>query len=296
MLSILIPTYNYNVYPLARQLEQQAINEGINFELICFDDGSNSVLNIENEKINNLTNCKFVAIKQNVGPSKNRNALVEVSIYEYVLFIDGDSLLPDDKFIKRYIDGLKIDIDVIYGGTVYLKNIKQKQKLRWKYGVKREALTAQEREKELFKCLLFNNTIVRKYFFQTLGFEKSITQYGHEDTIFAFDLQKHNASLKHINNPVIHYGIDSNISFINKTKYSLENLNSIYKTHLIDSNFITFLRIFIKLKRFKLNYLLAFIHKIFYPFFKYNLISKNPSLLIFDLFRLSYFCHINLKK
>jgi len=296
MLSILIPTYNYNVYPLARQLEQQAINVSINFELICFDDGSNSVLNIENEKINNLTNCKFVAIKQNVGTSKNRNALVEVSIYEYVLFIDGDSLLPDDKFIKRYIDGLKIDIDVIYGGTVYLKNIKQKQKLRWKYGVKREVLTAQEREKELFKCLLFNNTIVRKYFFQTLGFEKTITQYGHEDTIFAFDLQKHNASLKHINNPVIHCGIDSNISFINKTKYSLENLNSIYKTHLIDSNFITILRIFIKLKRFKLNYLLAFIHKIFYPFLKYNLISKNPSLLIFDLFRLSYFCHINLKK
>ena len=90
MLSILIPTYNYNVYPLACQLEQQAIKEGVNFELICFDDGSNSVLNIENEKINTLTNCKFIAAKQNIGLSNNRNTLAKASKYEYILFMEGE--------------------------------------------------------------------------------------------------------------------------------------------------------------------------------------------------------------
>ena len=35
MLSILIPTYNYNALPLAEILEQQALKAGIIFELIC---------------------------------------------------------------------------------------------------------------------------------------------------------------------------------------------------------------------------------------------------------------------
>ena len=77
MLSILIPTYNYNVYPLAYQLEQQACASNIIFEIICFDDGSTSKLNLENEKINTLKNSKFIALKKNIGLSNNRNKLAE---------------------------------------------------------------------------------------------------------------------------------------------------------------------------------------------------------------------------
>ena len=40
MLSILIPTFNYNALPLAKILESQALKLGIVFELICMDDGS----------------------------------------------------------------------------------------------------------------------------------------------------------------------------------------------------------------------------------------------------------------
>jgi hypothetical protein len=58
MLSILIPTYNYNAYPLASQLAKQSINANILFETICIDDGSLSKINIENEKINTLTTFK----------------------------------------------------------------------------------------------------------------------------------------------------------------------------------------------------------------------------------------------
>jgi glycosyltransferase involved in cell wall biosynthesis len=122
MLSILIPTYNYNVYPLATVIEQQTLKAGIIFEIICIDDGSNSPLNIENEKINYLTNCKFIDQKKNVGLSSNRNALAEASQYEFILFIDSDSQLPDKKFIKRYTDAIKNGTDIIYGGTVYSKN------------------------------------------------------------------------------------------------------------------------------------------------------------------------------
>jgi hypothetical protein len=109
-------------------------------------------------------------------------------------------------------------------------------------------------------------------------------------------LSKEKTSLKHIDNPVLHCGIDSNLNYINKTKSSLENLNLIYKTHLIDSNLVTYLRIFTRLKRYKLNYLFAFTHEMLHPIFKQQLSSKNPSLIVFNFFRLSYFCYINLKK
>ena len=56
MLSILIPTYNYNALPLAEILEQQTLKLGIVFELICIDDGSFSEHNKQNQKINTLTN------------------------------------------------------------------------------------------------------------------------------------------------------------------------------------------------------------------------------------------------
>ena len=53
MLSVLIPTYNYNAFSLVEELHRQLTLEAIIFEIICLDDGSNSVLNNENKKINN---------------------------------------------------------------------------------------------------------------------------------------------------------------------------------------------------------------------------------------------------
>lgn len=296
MLSILIPTYNYNVFPLASQLEKQALDANIIFEIICFDDGSKSSVNIENERINKLSNSRFIALKNNIGLSNNRNTLADTSKYNNLLFIDGDSVLPDTKFILRYTKALKEPTDVIYGGRIHPETVESNRKLRWKYGRFREDSSAYQRNKNIYKSVLFNNTLIKKNVFTKIGFEKKITQYGHEDTIFAYQLSKLKASIKHIDNPVLHGDVDLNKVFFNKTHKSLENLNLIYNTNLLEPKFVTFLKVFIILKKNKLNYLFAFIYKLLNRFFTYNLTSKHPSLYVFELFRLSYFCHINLKK
>ena len=51
MLSILIPTYNYNVFPLVLDLHKQCLECKIDFEILCQDDHSNQFSN-ENQKIN----------------------------------------------------------------------------------------------------------------------------------------------------------------------------------------------------------------------------------------------------
>lgn len=296
MLSILIPTYNYNVYPLAYQLEQQARNANIIFEIICFDDGSSSKLNFENNKINNLKNSKFITLKKNIGLSNNRNQLALSAQYEYLLFIDGDSVIIKKDYIKQYINYINENTEVVYGGRVHPKVVGANRKLRWKYGIYREDQNSHQRLKNKYKSVLFNNTLIKTSVFIKIKFEKQITKYGHEDTLFAYNLSKIKASVKHVDNPVLHGDVDLNKVFFNKTHKSIENLNLIFNKNLIESDFVTFLKVFKKLKKFKLNYIFAIIHKIFYPVFKYNLTSKMPSLYIFELFRLSYFCNINLKK
>lgn len=296
MLSILIPTYNFNCYTLAVQIVQQAVIENIVFELICIDDGSLSLVNKENQKINCLANCKFIELKKNIGLSNNRNALVKESKYENIIFLDGDSLLPDKKYINRYLKALKKNTDVIYGGRIHPEMVDSTRKLRWKYGTKREDLKAAFREKNKFKCILFNNTLIKRTLFNKIGFDKALTQYGHEDTLFAYNISKLNVDVLHIDNPVLHNDIDNNAVYLNKTIMSLENLNSLYKSGSIDPHFVTFLRHFNRLKLLKLNYLFAFNFKVFHTLYESQLTSINPSIFIFDIFRLSYFCKINLKK
>ena len=64
MISILIPCFDYNAYPLVSILEKQALMLKIDFEIICIDDGSFSSKNDLNQKINLLTNSKFIELKK----------------------------------------------------------------------------------------------------------------------------------------------------------------------------------------------------------------------------------------
>jgi glycosyltransferase involved in cell wall biosynthesis len=296
MLSILIPTYHYNAHPLAAQIEKLALKSGVDFEIICIDNGSNSSLNTESEKINTLVNSKFIAAKKNIGLSNNRNALAKISQYDYLLFIDGDSVIIDDAFISNYLHAIKKNPDVVYGGRIHPKHVEPHRKLRWKYGIYIEDLPAASREKNMYKCVLFNNTLIKKSIFNSIEFEKSITNYGHEDTVFAYQLSKLKTRILHIDNPVLHGDVDFNKVFFEKTKKSLKNLNSIYKTNLVEPNFVKLLNVFSKLNSLKLNYVLAYFYRVTAPFYKFQLTSKYPSLFVFNLFRLTYFCNINLKK
>ena len=119
MLSILIPTYNYNVYPLVLELHKQCLECQIEFEIIVFDDASKSELNIENEKINSLTNCFFKILELNIGRSSIRNLLAKQSKFENLLFLDADTIPISKDFIKNYVSNIDVDEKVIYGGIKY---------------------------------------------------------------------------------------------------------------------------------------------------------------------------------
>lgn len=292
MISVLIPVYNYEVAPLVEKLHGQGRKLGIPFEILIFDDGSDSPSNQKNNLLNKLDQVIFKSLEKNVGLSQNRNLLAEAAQYENLLFIDGDSLVEDD-FLQNYHDSIDSSTEVIYGGRVHPEDFPEKKgSLRWKYGRFIEDKPAHKRRKNPYRSTLFNNTLVRKQVFKTIVFEKFLTKYGHEDTLFAYGLERRKISVKHIENPVIHGDIDPNGVFLKKTQMGLDNLKQICKRGMVDPDFVKLSKVHSYLRKIGLDRVLSWFYLIFKKPMQGNLLSKNPSLKVFALYRLTYFCRI----
>jgi hypothetical protein len=292
MLSILITIYNYNLLPLVEEIHQQCLDLGITFEILTQDDASNSIHNLENEKINLLSHCSYVSLEKNVGYRENKNILVSQSKYENLLILDGDCILPFPNFIKNYVDQIP-NYEVVYGGRIHAEKAPPKQQLlRWKYGKFMEDQTVDQRNENVYRATLFNNTLIKKTVFNRIKFDSSFKKYGHDDTLFSFELQKMKAKIKHIHNPVQHNDIDTNAVYVEKTKNSLDNLYQLYKKQLITKEYSKMVNLVSKLHTFKMTYLLAVFYIIFGKLLENQLKGNNPSLLIFNVFRLTYFSKI----
>ncbi|MFD2725583.1 glycosyltransferase [Hyunsoonleella rubra] len=297
MLSILIPTYNYNVTALVKALYQQCIDCEIKFEILVLDDGSNSNLNAENEKINQFNNCSFKALRKNIGRTATRGKLANMAKYDWFIFLDADVLPKGKTFIKEYIEQTNFNNDVIYGGIAYDNNqfITKAQKLRWKYGRKYEQIKAQKRNSKPFKYIVSGNFLIKRSTFVKVNSKVDRKSYG-LDNHFSVLLKQSGASVLHIDNEVFHIGIDSNEVYLTKVEEAVNALLWLYHEKKGHEHENSLLLVFRSLKKNRINYILALFHKIFGEFMKINLLSDNTSLNILQLYKLSYMCYIDLKK
>lgn len=296
MLSILIPTYNYNVYPLVLELYNQSSKLQIDFEIIVIDDGSKSELNIENENINSLPNSFFKILENNIGRSAIRNLLAKESKYENLLFLDADTIPINKDFVENYTSHINIDEKVIYGGIIYQNDKPEKKKLlRWVYGIKREALSLKKRKKNPYICFLTLNFLIKKSIFKKVKFNESIENLRHEDTLFSYDLGKNKIKIVHIKNPVCHLGLETSLIFIKKSEEALIGLNNLINSQYINYKYTKISSYYVKIKTCRLKKIVAFTFRVTKPILLKQLLSNNPSLVIFDLYRLGYLCTIKQK-
>lgn len=292
MLSILIPTYNYNAVPLVEELQKQCLNCNIKFEIICQDDCSNDFL-IENNKINAFKNCSFSSNETNLGRAKNRNHLASKSKFPWLLFLDCDMFPKESKFIENYLLTIKnINKPVIFGGITYkIKRPEKQQILRWHYGHKRESISLENRIKKPNSRALTSNLLIYKKLFLEHPFDSSITEYGYEDLFFLMTLEMNKILVTHIDNPAFHLNLESSSLFLNKTRIALENLAFInsQQTILSESKIIS---IYSALNKIRITLVVVFLFNTFENKMINNLLSQNPSLLVFDLYKLGYFCKL----
>ena len=293
MLSVLIPTYNYTIFPLVSILFEQLEKEKIDFEIICLDDAS-SRFHTENEKINTLKNCSYTILEKNIGRSSIRNLLAKKANFENLLFLDADVIPVHENFISKYISCINSEEKIVYGGIRYQKKKPENnQVLRWVYGNSREALSVEKRNENPYLSFLTLNFLISKSVFEKVRFNEAIPNLRHEDTLFSYDLKKAKMKVVHIDNPTIHNGLESSEVFLKKSEESLIGLDYLIKNKLISSDYVKLSEKEKAFKKYRLNKPYLFFYKTFKKSFLKNILGKNPSLFIFDLYRLGYFCNLN---
>ena len=290
MISILIPCYNFNAYPLALKLEKQSLLLDVNFEIICSDDGSFSLKNEENQKINLLTNSKFIELKKNIGRIQNRIFLAEKAQYEWLIFLDVDSEPKKNDYLKKYISQIESS-DFVFGGNEFKYNINGKFSLKNKFSKYREAKSAEVRKKKPYKYIISTNFMAKKSSFLSCYSKIKYISYGN-DYIIGSILQNDNILICHIDNCTIVSVNDDNEQFILKSKDALKNLYKNYSEGNLKKNSISIIKLFSVLDKLKMCKVFLSITNPLEKFIFKKINAKDPNLILFDIFRLRYLCSI----
>ncbi len=289
-LSILIPVHEYNPAELIHALHKQCSSLGIAFEIIIIDDASNTSSYLSwKPAFDNTLNLHIYRLEYNIGRAAIRNELIKKSSFDWLLFLDADTIPCTDSFLKNYLPFLSATNTCVCGGTAYTQNMPAPdQQLRWIYGRKREEITAEKRNRNPFDTFTLNNLLIRKEVLLKFPLDNSIQKYGHEDTLLGMTLASNGLTIIHIDNFVYHEGLDNNEVFLGKIKQSIETLVELYSQNKLPSR-TKLIKLHSRLATFRLNKFVACCIKPFIPAIEKNLLGPTPSMFYMDLLKLWYF-------
>jgi GT2 family glycosyltransferase len=293
MLSICIPIYNFDVGNLVQDLHHQAEAAGFPFEILLMDDASGEEFRKPNQTID-LESVRYIQLNENIGRSKIRNRLAGEAQYPYLLFMDCDSAVSSPDYIKNYVCFFKPRV-VCCGGRIYdSKEPHDSTWLRWKYGVERECASATERSQNPNTGFLSNNFLIHKDIFEKVKFNEDLKGYGHEDTLFGLELFAQGIVIQHIDNQLIHLGLESASDFLEKTENGIKNL---YRIELLlrekypeYTEHSRLMRSKLILQKYHLTGCVSNLFSIMHRQMRNCLLKRKPSLTVFDLYRLGLLC------
>lgn len=289
MISICIPIYNHYTYPLVRRLRTQVdLADRDDYEIVCIDDHSSGYYISQNKGIANL--ATYVQLEWNVGRAKIRNLFLKYAKGEYLLFMDCDSLVPD-LFLSKYSKTLSAKPSVVVGGRVYdERGNNTAHRLRYLYGTKVESQPVEVRVRHPYHSFQTSNFMVRRDVLERIRFDESITKYGHEDTLFGYQLERHRIPIMHIDNPVVNGEVEENAEFLHKTVEAVENLAGIYDRMWEDQRFcesVKLLSTYSRVRRMRLQGVVYFVFKLFKVPMESHFVSGNGiSLNQFSFYKL----------
>jgi len=293
MLSILIPTYNYYIYDLVLNIHEKCLKENIDFEIICLDDNSDSNFTEVNKKIEELSNCYYKTNSKNKGRVATREHLAELAKHKWLLFLDADVLPKNKSFINEYLNYLDKDYKAVFGGFYYDKNSPNKQFLRWKYGKQNEEVSAKRRNLKPYKVIISANLLIEKDTYLSISKQLKTNTYG-GDLIFATLLKEQNINILHVDNEVIHLGLEDNFTYLLKVEKAISNLLTLYKENKIKTHQNDLLKAYLTLKKLRLRFLFSYAFKMFNKTIKNHLTGNNPSIKLLQLYKICYMCNLSL--
>lgn len=288
MLSILLPVYNCSCVALVTELQRQCVECGTEFEIIVADDGSSVTSYVEhNLRIERLEGVRYITRKQNVGRSAIRNFLISQAQGEWLLFIDGDLTLDNPHFIRRY---LQTKSNVVVGGIRIGGDPDiWKDNLRYRYEKAYEQKnTLQDRQCHATKHFRTTNFLAHKDIMMEHSFDENFVQYGYEDVLFGKSLAMDHVAITHIDNPITLDFFESNSEFLDKTEQSLRTLYT-FRNQL--KGYSQLLETAEKIKKLHLQKLVNAAYFLVGQRIKKHLQGNNPSIFLFNVYKLMYYIH-----
>jgi glycosyltransferase involved in cell wall biosynthesis len=295
MISLLIPVFDYDIVALVHSMKS-ALGKVPEFcEILIGDDGSSAEYR---EKYRSLEGdgVKLVISEKNIGRAAIRNRLALEAKGDFLLFIDADAMLPGtaEAYMLKWLPMMKA-YRVLCGGTLYHESPPgdPDKLLRWKYGKRKEQLKAAERNKHPHVSFSTFNVLIDKSVFSKIRFNEELKQYGHEDTLMGYQLKKAGIDILHIDNGLMHEGLESNKEFLSKTKLGIENLSKLYDNVTDKKAFsetVRILRVYNRLRFFRLTRILAGIFIRYRDRMEIKLDSSNTSLRLFGFYKTCMFC------
>ena len=278
---------------LVNELLQQCYAISIEFEVLLLDDGSQQYIS-ENETLATQFNeVSFLRNVQNEGRSASRNTLLKQAKGDWIWFLDCDVRAYENTLLVQNFLAVCQPSKLISGGRKYAEKKPDNEAfyLHWLWGAKRELLEPTERMKDPVNAFLSNNFWMWRETALSIPFNTELTGYGYEDTLFAAECRITGVEIEHIKNPVIHEGLDKKDVFLSKIEESLHNLlkiEALCKRRNIENPVKSKLtRVYSFLNTY-FNWLAKPIAGKSVSLIRKKLLSSNPSLFWFDVYRLAY--------
>ncbi len=288
-LSILIPTYNDNCTALVENLVRQASRlPALNWEIIVGDDVStdHSVVTA-NKAINDLPHCRYVFKDVNEGRAAIRNFLAQQAQGKWLLLIDADLSVIDDRYLLKYVEAMN-RADVVCGGYKVMDG--PEGNLRYAYeraGARLQTLS--HRNACPYHDFKVSNCMILAQVFAAHPLDTRFREYGYEDVLLGKQLEQEGIKVLHIDAPLGFSQYETNAQFMAKTETGLHTLFRFRGDLQGYSSLLYFVE---KLRRMRLAPLVLLIFRLRRKRWRRNLLSAKPSMWRFKLYKLGYYLQL----
>lgn len=262
-ISVLIPCLHEDCTQLKRDLQAVAAREGVDVEVL---DGR----------------------KQ--GRAANCNALAARATGDWLLFVDADAAVPPSFSFRAYQSAAR-EADVVCGGLRHPdRNPNPAATLRYRYERKADARrAARYRRLAPYDRLSTFNLLVRRSLFMQVRFDESIREYGYEDVLFSAELERRGVEILHIDNVLLHMGLEPNAVYLAKAETALRTAYSLRgrlggHSHVAEAA--------ARLEKWHVGGAARWAFRVARPWLRRNLLSRHPSLSFFRVYKLGYYLNL----
>lgn len=315
LLSILLPLYNGVPMRLITALHTAAemLLAPAEWEICCLDDHSpheEAWRAWLHAPLSRSAQIRSTRAEQNLGRSRARNRLAQQAQGRWLLFLDGDMGFDVDEeqaqataFLRAYLEAIaQCESEnlprVICGGHRYTRHAPSDENLHlhWLYGSQREVRALAARQLLGGSGFTSSNFCAPRSVLLALPFDEQIRGYGHEDTLWGEAAKGQHIHFLHIDNPLLHEGIERAEVFLQKSLQAVDNLLTLHRNgYPMQRLHIRIFRTALWLRRWRLAWLMRLIFWLFAARWRSHLLhtpQERLSLRRFDLYRLGYLLRI----